>query len=383
MHYKLKQRIIIQCFPHLSQWLEQEIAALGFQIERVERTAVWIQGNLEDTMRLNLNLRTANRVLLLIDEFRAPGPDVLYKELLRVPWEKIIPEKGYVSVHGYVKNDHIRDNRFAFMKMKDAIVDRMSDKLGVRPDSGPDMSGTVIYLHWVENTVAVYLDTSGETIAKHGYRKIPGKAPMMEALAAAVVMATGWDKRSVFINPMCGSGTLAIEAALMARNISPGSFRTNYGFMHCNWYRPETWTAISSKSSGKSGDTPVIIASDHDSQAIQAAKMNARAAGVEDMITFEQCDFTETTIPEGEGILIVNPEYGERLGVTNALETVYSNIGDFFKSRGKGKKGFVFTGNPDLAKKIGLRTSSRTPFLNARIECRLLEYELYAGSRKK
>nr|WP_255647387.1 class I SAM-dependent RNA methyltransferase [Fulvivirga sedimenti] len=342
-----------------------------------------MQGNLEDTMRLNLNLRTANRVLLLIDEFQAAGPDILYRELLRVPWEKIIPKDGYLSIHGYVKNDFIRDNRFAFMKMKDAIVDRMNEKNGVRPDSGPDMSGTVIYLHWVGPTVAVYLDTSGETIAKHGYRKIPGKAPMMESLAAAVVMSTGWDTRSAFINPMCGSGTIAIEAALMARNIAPGSFRSNFGFMHCNAYRQEVWDKVRSDVSGGEKTAPVIIASDHDQQAVRDAQMNARAAGVEEMITFEHCNFTETSIPEGEGIIILNPEYGERLGVTNALEKVYKDIGDFFKSRGKGKKGYVFTGNPDLAKKVGLRTSSRTPFLNARIECRLLEYELYAGSRKK
>ena len=377
-------RILVQCFPYLADWLQLEIEQLGYAPERVERTAVWISGTMKDAMRLNYSLRTANRVLMLLEEFKASTPDHLYRELLRIRWEEIIPNNGYISIHGFIRNEHIRDNRFAFMRVKDAIVDRIADKTGKRPDSGPDLTNSVVYIHWVDGLAAVYLDTSGETIAKHGYRRIPFKAPVMESLASAIILASKWNSNEAFINPMCGSGTLAIEAALMAKGDYPGKFRDNFGFMHVNGFDRNEWDKIKQAfDQTAKANKPVIIASDHDPEAIIAARKNARAAGVEDMITFEKCDFSETTIPEGPGIVVMNPEYGERLGVTKSLEKVYSDIGDFLKNRCPGKRGYVFTGNTELSKKVGLRTSRKIPFLNARIECRLLEYELYAGSRKK
>ncbi len=344
---------------------------------------MWLTGTLEDAITLNYCLRTANRVLFLIDEFKASTPDQLYRELLRIRWEDYIASDGYVSIHGYVRNEHINDPRFAFMRVKDAVVDRINDKKGRRPDSGPDMSRAVLYIHWANDLAALYMDTSGETIAKHGYRKIPFKAPMMESLAAAVIMATRWKKDDVFINPMCGSGTLAIEAALMVKGEWPGKFRDNFSFMHFLKYNSTAWEKLRNASVQSAGNMPQIIASDHDREALNAARTNARMAGVADMIRFELCDFSETTIPNGEGIIIMNPEYGERLGVTNQLQDVYKAMGDFLKHGGKGKTGYIFTGNPDLAKKIGLRSSRKIPFLNGRIECRLLEFELYSGSRKR
>jgi putative N6-adenine-specific DNA methylase len=234
----------------------------------------------------------------------------------------------------------------------------------------------------LNDQAVIYLDTSGETIAKHGYRKFPGKAPLMESLASAVLMGTTWDRGMPFVNPMCGSGTLAIEAALLARNIYPGQFRTNYGFMHTNNYRSEDWEKVKSGLPKQPMTFPRIIATDHDRNAIHTARKNAEAAGVADKITFVSCDFAETRLPEGPGVLILNPEYGERLGEFNDLENTYSRIGDFFKKKAQGYTGYIFTGNLDLAKRVGLRTKRRIPFFNARIECRLLEYELYSGSRK-
>jgi putative N6-adenine-specific DNA methylase len=317
-----------------------------------------------------------------LEEFVADGPDELYRELLRMPWEDYIPKDEYLSVHGYVKNEYIRDNRFAFMRVKDAIVDRISDKRGQRPSSGPDLSGAVIYLHWKGSRVSLYMDTSGETIAKHGYRTNPFKAPMMESLAAAVIRASRWQSGEIFVNPMCGSGTLAIEAALMSRGWMPGRFRENYSFMHFIGYDKNKWEGIKNSFQGSSGKASVIIASDHDSSALSAARKNARQAGVESMIRFEKADFSKTPVPDGPGIVILNPEYGERMGVTKSLEDVYTGIGDFLKNRCQGKTGYIFTGNMELAKKVGLRAQKRTPFLNGRIECRLFEYELYQGSRK-
>jgi putative N6-adenine-specific DNA methylase len=168
--------------------------------------------------------------------FEAPTPTHLYNELVQIAWEDFIDVTGYFSVTSVVNNEHISTPLFANVKVKDAIVDRIKDKKGVRPNSGPEYNKTVINLYWQEDKAEIFLDTSGETLSKHGYRKIPGKAPMLEALAASTIMATKWDRKSPFINPMCGSGTLAIEAALLATDKYPGLFRMNYGFMHIIGY---------------------------------------------------------------------------------------------------------------------------------------------------
>jgi putative N6-adenine-specific DNA methylase len=235
----------------------------------------------------------------------------------------------------------------------------------------------------MEDQVSIYLDTSGETISKHGYRKIPGKAPMMESLAAATILASNWNSNQVFINPMCGSGTLAIEAACIAAKKAPGLNREKFGFHFLKGFDLDAWEQL--KEEAIQNETAVkceIIAGDNSRMAIQSAKQNAEEAGVADAITFEKKDFRDSTVPEGEGIVFLNPEYGERLGEEEELAKVYAQIGDFFKRDCKGKTGYIFTGNMNLAKKIGLRTKRRIPFMNAKIECRLLEYELYDGTKK-
>jgi putative N6-adenine-specific DNA methylase len=208
---------------------------------------------------------------------------------------------------------------------------------------------------------------------------------MQETLAAAVIMASGWNGRSHFINPMCGSGTLAIEAALLGLNRAPGIFRNNFGFMHIREFNKPLWNDLRTKAKREAKKTLDcrIIATDVSKEAVIAAKNNASTAGVEHLIEFGVCDYADTTVPEGKGIVILNPEYGERMGKIKELKRVYSGIGDFFKQKCRGYTGFIFTGNLELAKKVGLRTKRRIQFFNSGIECRLLEYELYEGSRKQ
>jgi putative N6-adenine-specific DNA methylase len=335
-------------------------------------------------MKLNLHLRTGQRVLYFLDEFKARLPDELYARLMRVRWEDYIPAEGYLSVTSSVHTASIKDTRFANLKAKDAIVDRLMQKRGKRPDSGPARDRTVVFLHWKEEVCSVYLDTSGEPLAKRGYRQSAQEAPMQETLAAAVIMATNWNGAAHFINPMCGSGTLAIEAALLALNKAPGLLRSNFGFMHLNPFEAFAWNNLkkSARLAAKKNLACKIIATDHSEEAIQFARENAYLAGVDHMIEFRVCDFTETPIPEGDGLVMLNPEYGVRMGETKALEETYGRIGDFFKQKCLGYTGYVFTGNLELAKKIGLRTRRKIPFFNGEIECRLLEYELYEGSRQ-
>lgn len=383
--FHTESKIIITCNKRLSPYLQQETEALGFTPVRVFQTGIELKGTVSDTIPLNLNLRCASQVLYLLKGFKAKDPDELYKNLLEIEWETLIDFTGYFSVTSNVNNEHILTPLFANVKVKDAIVDRIKDKKGLRPNSGPDQNKTVIHLYWQDDNAEIFLDTSGETLAKHSYRKIPGKAPMLEALAASAVMATGWDKNSPFVNPMCGSGTLAIEAALLATDKSPGLFRMNYGFMHIMGYEEEVFFVERRKLKDKAKKQLgfPIIATDISADAVDIAQKNAKTAGVEHLITFDVCDFADTAVPETPGVVMFNPEYGERLGVHTKLEATYKRMGDFMKQDCKRYRGYIFTGNPDLAKKIGLRASRKIEFYNGKLDCRLLEYELYEGTRRE
>jgi 23S rRNA G2445 N2-methylase RlmL len=363
--------------------LREEVLSLGVPVLSQGVASLETEGTMDDAMRLNLFIRTGQRVLFLLDEFRAQNPGELYSQLSRIAWEDYIYEDGYLCVTSSVDNPTIKDSRFANVKSKDAIVDRIKKKRGRRPDSGPERTGVVIDLYWKEDLCQVYLDTSGEPLYRRGYRKIPLKAPMQETLAAAVVLATSWNGTGNFVNPMCGSGTLAIEAALMARSIPPGLLRGNYGFMHLKGFNESSWKELLNKAKRRTNRSfpHKIIATDISPQAVQAAKQNAAAAGLERAIEFAVCDYSETPVPAG-GVVVLNPEYGERLGKLKELEGTYRGIGDFFKKKCPGYRGYIFTGNLELAKKVGLKTKRRIPFFNSNIECRLLEYDLYEGSRK-
>jgi putative N6-adenine-specific DNA methylase len=378
-------KIIITCHKWLSPALTKEVEALGFKIDRSFQTGVEITGTVVDCIILNLHLRCASQVMYSLKSFICNDPDELYRNLVTIEWEKLIAPEGYLSVTSNVFHTTIQTNLFANLRVKDAIVDRMRDTNNARPNTGSDLTGAVVYLFWKNEEAEVFLDTSGETLAKHGYRKLPGKAPMLEALAAATILSTKWNKKAPFVNPMCGSGTLAIEAALIATNRVPGLLRSNYAFMHIKGYVPAFYLNERSKLEGQilKPEGLKIIASDLSDKAISIAKMNAAVAGVEDLIDFEVCDFATTTIPEAEGAVIMfNPEYGERLGDEIELNATYARMGDFLKNSCKGYTGYIFTGNLDLAKKIRLKPSRRIEFYNATIDCRLLEYELYAGTRR-
>jgi putative N6-adenine-specific DNA methylase len=427
--WKKKSKILVTCPKGVSPYLKEEITALGFPVTVEWDTAIQTQGTLRDTMILNLHLRTAQRVLYELETLIVDTPEILYRKINSIPWETLLHDSGkagYVCVTSIADNPLITDSRFVNVRVKDAIVDRMRDKCGRRPDSGPDKDKAVVNVYWKNNKADIYLDTSGERLALRGYRKIPLGAPMQETLAAAVILATGWKGERNFINPMCGSGTLAIEAAFIALNRAPGFLRNNYGFMFIKEFPEDYWQELRKKAREKIlKKLPAkIIATDIDKTAVTAARNNAQTAGVDHLIEFDICPYEKTPIPEDGGIIILNPPYGERMNAVNtkqpskdfrskrqalahgrkiilrkssdrcdkssqtdareiqALEAVYQGVGDFFKKTGGGYNGYIFTGNLELIKKIGLRTKRRVIFYNGEIECRLLEYELYAGSLK-
>jgi putative N6-adenine-specific DNA methylase len=377
-------KIIITCNKRLAPWLALEVEELGYKVVESFATGVELEGTVNDCIRLNLNLRCASQVLYSLFKFRSNSPEDLYNGVFKYDWQNLIPTDGYFSVTSHVDHPSVNNTMFTNVKVKDAIADKIRRETSKRPDSGSAMDGAVINLYWWEISAEVFLDTSGETLSKHNYRKVPGPAPMLEALVTSTLLASKWDRKSPFLNPMCGSGTVAIEAALMATNRRPGLLRKNYSFMHVIGYNIADFHREHQKLKDQIIEVPglKIIATDIKQDAIDISKINSSIAEVENLIEFAVCDFEETNVPQGEqGVVYFNPEYGERLGDLQELEGTYKRIGDFMKKKCQGYTGYIFTGNMDLAKKIGLKASRRYEFYTAKLECRLLEYELYAGKK--
>ncbi|MBS9524633.1 class I SAM-dependent RNA methyltransferase [Litoribacter ruber] len=380
-----KGKVVITCKDRFAPYLEKELVELGFKPKKVNRTSIELYASLNECIYLNLHLRTASHVLFEIKSFYLQHADDIYRRVKALPWENYIANDTYFSVSSHVENESVDNPLFVNVRIKDAIVDRFRENTGSRPDSGSEYLGAVFQMYWKDKQAILYINTSGDTIAKHGYRKIPGKAPMLEALVSATLMAADWNGEGVLVNPMCGSGTVAIEAAMVATNRYPGLYRDQYAFQYIKGYDEAVFDQMKADLKSKVNDNiaVTIIANDISEIAINGALENAKVAGVKDHIIFEKGDFADVELPETEkGIIFINPEYGERLGEETELEETYKRIGDYMKQKGAGYTGYIFTGNLDLAKKIGLKAKRRMEFYNGTLDCRLLKYELYKGSKE-
>ncbi len=409
--------IVLSCANCLAPWVKREVCELGYKIIDEADNIVVVKGAMRDVLRLNLRLRTAHRVLVPLLRARCRHIRELYSLVASIDWENLIETESYFSVFSVVNNNTIRDTRLPSLVTKDAIVDRIRDRCGSRPDSGSDYDrGAAVFLHWERDRMIIYLDTSGAPLCKRGYRKIPGSAPMQETLAAACIDALHWDRKTPFISPMCGSGTPAIEAALAAMNRAPGSLRAHFGFMSIKGYKlmiegekapriaprqrfgatPEQiWKEmlLEAQEQEKTEGLPPIIATDISPEAIENAKTNAYIAGVSKFIQFKACDFGDTPIPPSQtsepfvsfsitgkegykarGCVFFNPEYGIRLGDPAELAPIYERIGTFMNEKCPGYTGGVLTGSPELSKMINLFYVTRIPFYNGPIDCRLFVF---------
>lgn len=390
--------IIISCAKELSRWTEIEVLEMGCKPIEVTENTVVVRGDMRDVMRLNLNLRTAHRVLVPLLRTTCRNIRDLYQAVLSIDWENLLEADGYFSVSSIVHNLTIRDTRIPSLYTKDAIADRMREKCQRRPDSGGENFGAAVFVYWERDEVIIYLDTSGEPLSKRGYRKIPGSAPMQETLAAACIMALGWKGDTPFLSPMCGSGTPAIEAVMMAMNRAPGALKGHFAFQSIKGYTrlisgesapnvaprqrlgatPEQiWKEmiLEAKAKEKTENLPQVIATDISPEAIENAHTNAIAAGVAPYIQFKACDFGETPVPEKKGCVFFNPEYGIRLGDPKELAPIYERIGTFMNEKCRGYTGGLITGNPELSHLVNLYYRRRIPFFNGPIDCRLFVYE--------
>lgn len=380
----MKSNILITCAKEMVPFLADEIQSLKYSINDKHKTGLNITGTFEDCMNLNYNLRTAYNVYYELMHFRCTHPDKLYQKINQFNWSDILFQDTYLCITSVANTATIQNSMFLSQKVKDAIVDKIRSDSGERPNTGPDRDKAVVSVFWNDDQVWVYLNTSGRKLSDRNYRKIPLGAPLQEALAAGILQSIGYDGSKTLINPMCGSGTLAIEAALIALKKPAGSLRSSFGFQHTKLYDQDKWETI--KEQSKDSDAKKlpnkIFASDINAESIEYAKQNAKTAGVDHLIDFEVKDFNELDIPEGEGDIIMNPPYGIRLGEMEDLEPLYKSIGDFLKNKCKGKTGYIFTARNELIKKIRLKPSLKTIFLNGEIDCRLLKFEMYQGTKR-
>ncbi len=333
-----KNSVVVTCPRGLAPYLADELKALCLPVLTAWESGVETEATLADTLMMNLSLRTGHRVLYLLEEGEARNPAQCYGLIARLSWESWVADDGYLCVTSAVDTPVINDPRFVNVTVKDAIVDRIRERMGKRPDSGPERTGTVVHVYWQGDRIRVFFDTSGEPLSRRGYRRIPLQAPMQETLAAGGVIATGWLNDGPFVNPMCGSGTLAIEAALMALNRKPGILRSNFGFMHILGFDSREWEDLCQKARSLERNAAAfpMVATDIRGEAVRASRQNAREAGVEDLISFHLCPFEKTPVPQGSGVVLLNPGYGERLGTEKELASVYGRIGDFFKQTCQG-----------------------------------------------
>ena len=376
-------RMVAKTLSGLEDILTDELRVLGAQGVRPMNRSVEFTGDTRILYKANLWLRTATRILAPIKTFRAPHQDALYRHIQEVDWSLYMGPESTLAIDALVNQTPAFTNSlFVAQKAKDAIVDQFRHRTGKRPSVDTKFPDLRINLYIHDNQATLSLDSSGQPLSRRGYRTDKGKAPINEVLAAGIIALTEWDMESSFVDGMCGSGTFVIEAALKARNIAPGLNRREFGFMRWPNYDEALFTELHEKArAAMRPDLPFeIVGSDKSSKAVAEAAANASRAGVARDIRLEHTPLEDLTPPE-PGVLVMNPPYGERLPVED-IEALYSLIGDTLKQNFNGYDAFIFTGSAKAAKRVGLRTSRRIQLNNGPLECRLLKYEIYQGTRK-
>ncbi|MCD6018685.1 MAG: putative N6-adenine-specific methylase [Bacteroidetes bacterium] len=369
-------------FHGLEDVLVNELMKLGARDIVPFKRGVSFTGDKGFMYKANLCLRTALKVLVPIYSFTANNENELYEKMKEYEWEELLNTDDTLAINATVNSDEFNHSLYVSQKTKDAICDRFVDKFSVRPNVDLDRPTVRIYVHIFRNQVNVSLDSSGDSLFKRGYRVDIDTAPMKEVLAAGMVLLSGWQPHLPLIDGMCGSGTLGIEAALFANNIPPGVFREEFGFMKWHDYDKELWDTIYESCINRiKDDMPTIISSDIDIVPLEMAKRNGAVAKVEDVIQYEHKSFFDMMPTKPHGTILLNPPYDERLKMedTNAF---YKQIGDKLKKDFGGWTCWIISSNMEAIKSIGLHPSKKMTLFNASLECKLLKYEMYGGSKK-
>ena len=376
--------ILAKTFKGLEEVLAQELIELGANDVQLERRAVSFRGDKALLYRANLCLRTAIRILVPIASFKAKDTDALYDQVKALNWSQYMTADQTFAIDATVYSESFRNSRFVTYRVKDAIADYWIDKAHKRPSVSTQIPDILLNVHVANEQVTISLDSSGESLHKRGYRVATTEAPISEVLAAGMLLLAGWKGQSDFYDPMCGSGTLLIEAALIARNIAPGVFRSSFAFEKWPDFDADLWNDIYNDDSNERDFIHHIYGSDASFYAIQQAAKNVKSAGVAKDIELKQIRMEEIKELHAEGALVMlNPPYGERLKSNKEMEDLYSAIGTTLKHQFTGSTAWIISSNVEAMKCIGLKPSKKYHLLNGELDCQFNKYELFQGKRNE
>ena len=375
-------RMVATTYSGLEQVLAEELKSLGAKETRMHNRAVSFVGDKGFMYKANFCARTAVRILKSLHTFIVRDADSLYQEVKKMNWESLIGPNQTFAIDCILNSDMFLNSQYPSLKAKDAIADYFTEKTGTRPDVNKENPDVMIQLHIYSQQCTISLDSSGDSLHKRGYREAADIAPMSEVLAAGLVLLSGWDRNSTLVDFMCGSGTILIEAAMLAANIPPGYFRKTFGFQTWNDYDPQLFETIREAAVNRISEQDIFLyGCDISPRAIEKAIENAVSAQVDDMLKLKQRDFKDMKPPAGRGMVIINPPYDEKMAVKN-INQFYKNIGDVLKQKYNGYSAWIITANKEAAKHIGLHVSKKFTVYNGPLECKFMRFELYEGSKK-
>ncbi len=378
----MSHQYIAKTFQGLEEILAEELRTLGAAEIKILKRAVSFRGDRKLLYRANLELRTALRILWPIAQFRARHESGLYAKIKKIDWSEYLTEKGSLAVDGITHSRFFRHSKYVALKTKDAVVDQFRERTGRRPNVNLVVPDVRINVHINEDQCTVALDSSNDSLHRRAYRKETLDAPINEVLAAGMLMLSGWRGECPFIDPMCGSGTLLIEAAFLARRMPPQWLRRDFGFLRWPDFDAALWQQVRDEAESRFVDCEFpILGFDKDFKAVRVAERNMMSAELEEMVKIERRPFERLSLELENGLLMFNPPYDERLR-SDDIGGLYEMIGDRLKSDFPGFEAWMISSNFEAMKRIGLRPSRKIKLFNGALECRLLKFELYAGSRK-
>lgn len=381
----MSDKIIVKTFFGLEELLAGEIKAIGGKNIEIVNRAVVFEGGIRELYKANYLCRTALRVLQVIAVFEVKNQEDLYRQIGRIDWDKYFSANNTFAVDSTInQTETFNNSMFVSVKAKDAIVDKFRAKTGIRPNVDRDHPDIRVNIHIFKEQCTVSLDSSGTSLHMRGYRAEVTKAPIKETLAAGLIMLTGWDSSRPFIDPMCGSGTFSIEAAMIAQNIPAGYYRKEFGFEKWNSFDANLWEEIILEAEDKIDDKIKvnIIASDKAKKSFEIAKANMKEAQLRNTITLLNKPFEELDFPKDNAVVIFNPPYGERMDKDDDIFAFYKNIGNTLKQRYKGCEAWIISSNLQALKQVGLHPSKKIVVYNGSLECRFVKFELYEGSKR-
>lgn len=375
-------KMVATCMQNMEPELEQELINLGAKEIEVKRRAVEFTGDLELLYKANIWLRTALKVLKPIYHYSAKNDDELYKRAMKLPWETIFNSEKTFSIDSAVSSEHFTHSQFASLRIKDAIVDRFRAQQLNRPNVERFDPDVKIHLHINDRSITLSLDSSGTPLFKRGYRTVQHLAPINECLAAGLILKTGWRGDVDLFDPMTGTATIAIEAALIACNIPPNLNRTNFAFEGWNNYDVSILSKVLGEAKEKYKPLTVsIFAKELNSNNLRSARMNINSADMRKSIILDQADFFKTPPPSDKGCIIMNPPYGERLELQEGLPDFFEKIGSTLKHEYSGWDAWIIASDEESFKNVGLKPAKKIPVMNGKLECQFRKYELFDGKR--